>query len=66
MTFGDALGLFRERLDGQQNVKAGAKVHRRKCVEALLNRARDRAPGSLSAALPLTINESIIDDKITN
>jgi integrase len=36
MTVGDALAVFRQRLDGQQNIKEGAKVYRRKCIEALL------------------------------
>ena len=35
MTVGDALIIFRQRLDGQQDIKAGAKVYRRKCIEAL-------------------------------
>ncbi len=36
MVVGDCVGLFRQRLDGQQNIKEGAKVYRRKCLEALL------------------------------
>jgi integrase len=36
MTVGDAVTVFRQRLDGQQNIKEGAKVYRRKCVVALL------------------------------
>jgi integrase len=36
MTVGDALVIFRQRLDGQQNIKDGAKVYRRKCIEALV------------------------------
>ena len=36
MTVGDAIGIFRQRLDGQQDIKEGAKVYRRKCIEALL------------------------------
>lgn len=36
MTMGDAVKLFRQRLDGQQDIKEGAKVYRRKCIEALL------------------------------
>ena len=36
MTMGDAANVFRQRLDGQQNIKEGAKVYRRKCVDALL------------------------------
>ena len=36
MTVGNCVTIFRERLDGQQNIKEGAKVYRRKCIEALL------------------------------
>ncbi len=36
MTVADAVALFHERLNGQQNIKEGAKVYRRKCLEALL------------------------------
>jgi integrase len=36
MTVGDAAIIFRQRLDGQQDIKEGAKVYRRKCIEALL------------------------------
>jgi hypothetical protein len=36
MTVGDAVAIFRQRLDGQQNIKDGAKVYRRKCISALL------------------------------
>jgi integrase len=36
MTVGDAIGIFRQRLDGQQDIKEGAKVYRRKCIDALL------------------------------
>lgn len=36
MTFGDALKVFHSRLDGQQDIKEGAKVYRRKCIQALL------------------------------
>lgn len=36
LTVGDAVDIFRKRLDGQQNIKEGAKVYRRKCIEALL------------------------------
>jgi len=36
MTVGDALEIFRLRLDGQQDIKDGAKVYRRKCIEALV------------------------------
>jgi hypothetical protein len=36
MTVGDALVIFRQRLEGQQNIKDGAKVYRRKCIEALV------------------------------
>ena len=36
MTVGNALVVFRQRLDGQQNIKDGAKVYRRKCIEALV------------------------------
>ena len=36
MTVGDALDIFHQRLDGQQDIKEGAKVYRRKCIEALV------------------------------
>ena len=36
MTGADAVVIFRQRLDGQQNIKEGAKIYRRKCLEALL------------------------------
>lgn len=36
MTVADAVAIFRQRLDGQQDIKEGAKVYRRKCLEALL------------------------------
>ena len=36
MTVADAVAMFRQRLDGQQNIKEGAKLYRRKCLEALL------------------------------
>jgi len=36
MTVADALAIFRQRLDGQQDITEGAKVYRRKCIEALL------------------------------
>jgi len=36
MTVGDCVAIFRQRLDGRQDIKEGAKVYRRKCVEALL------------------------------
>jgi integrase len=36
MSFADAIEVFRQRLDGQQDITEGAKVYRRKCVEALL------------------------------
>lgn len=36
MTMGDAVAIFRQRLDGQQDIKEGAKVYRRKCIESLL------------------------------
>jgi integrase len=36
MTVGDCVTIFRERLDGRQDIKEGAKHYRRKCVEALL------------------------------
>jgi len=36
MTVDDAIAIFRQRLDGQQDIKEGAKVYRRKCLEALL------------------------------
>src|ERR1017187_8235165 len=37
MTVGDAICIFRQRLDGQQDIKEGAKVYRRKCLGSLLN-----------------------------
>jgi integrase len=36
MTVADAVVIFRQRLDGQQDITEGAKVYRRKCLEALL------------------------------
>jgi integrase len=36
MTMADAVAIFRQRLDGQQDIKQGSKVYRRKCLEALL------------------------------
>jgi integrase len=36
MTVGDALVIFHQRLDDQQDIKDGAKVYRRKCIEALV------------------------------
>ncbi len=36
MNVGDAVSVFLQRLEAQQNIKDGAKVYRRKCVEALL------------------------------
>lgn len=36
MTVDDALAVFRQRLDAQQDISEGAKVYRRKCIEALL------------------------------
>ncbi len=36
MTVGDAVAIFRQHLDSQQNIKEGAKVYRRKCLEALV------------------------------
>ncbi len=36
MTVGNCVTILRERLDGQQDIKEGAKVYRRKCIEALL------------------------------
>jgi integrase len=36
MTVGHAVSILRKRLDGQQDIKEGAKVYRRKCIEALL------------------------------
>jgi integrase len=36
MTIGDAVRILRQRLDGQQNIKEGAKLYRRKCIDALL------------------------------
>lgn len=36
MIGGDALVIFRQRLDGQQDIKEGAKLYRRKCIDALV------------------------------
>jgi len=36
MAVSEAVAIFRQRLDGQQDIKEGAKVYRRKCVECLL------------------------------
>lgn len=36
MSVGDAVRILKQRLDGQQHIKEGAKVYRRKCIEALL------------------------------
>jgi hypothetical protein len=36
LSVADAVAIFRQRLDGQQDIKEGAKVYRRKCLEALL------------------------------
>jgi len=36
MTMAESVAIFRQRLDGQQNIKAGTKIYRRKCLEALL------------------------------
>jgi integrase len=36
MMMADAVAIFRQRLDGQQDIKEGSKVYRRKCLEALL------------------------------
>jgi hypothetical protein len=36
MTMAEAITIFRQRLEGQQNIKEGAKVYRRKCLAALL------------------------------
>lgn len=36
MTVADAVAMFRQRLDGRQDIKEGAKVYRRKCIECLL------------------------------
>ena len=36
MTFGAALDVFRQRLDGDPDLKEGAKVYHRKCIAALL------------------------------
>jgi hypothetical protein len=36
MTVGEAISIFKERLAGQQGIKEGAKVYRRKCLAALL------------------------------
>ena len=36
MNFEDLVSIFRQRLDGRQDIKEGAKVYRRKCLEALL------------------------------
>src|SRR5437660_12562834 len=36
MTMAEGVAIFRQRLDGQQNIKAGTKIYRRKCLDALL------------------------------
>ena len=36
MTVADAIAIFRKRLDAKQDIKEGAKIYRRKCIEALL------------------------------
>lgn len=36
MTVEDCITIFRQRLNGQQDIKEGAKVYRRKCIESLL------------------------------
>jgi integrase len=36
MTFGEALAVYRQRLEGNPDLKEGAKVYRRKCIVALL------------------------------
>jgi integrase len=36
MTVGDAMAVFRQRLDARQDIKEGAKVYRRKCIDVLL------------------------------
>ena len=36
MTLGDALAIYRQRLDAQQDISEGAKLYRRKPIEALL------------------------------
>ena len=36
MTMGDALAIFRQRLDARQDIKEGAKVYRRKCIDVVL------------------------------
>jgi hypothetical protein len=36
MTVGDALAIFRQRLDGKQDLQDGAKVYRRECIQALV------------------------------
>lgn len=36
MTFGEALAVYRLRLDGDPDLKEGAKIYRRKCIAALL------------------------------
>jgi integrase len=36
MTFGNALDIYRQRLDGDPDLKEGAKIYRRKCIVALL------------------------------
>jgi integrase len=36
MTFTDAMKVYRQRLDSQQNITEGAKVYRRKCIDALI------------------------------
>lgn len=41
MTFGEAVAVFQQRLDGQQNIKEGAKVYRRNASRPSLNHGRD-------------------------
>jgi site-specific recombinase XerC len=36
MTVTDALDIYRQRLEAQQDISEGAKVYRRKCIDALL------------------------------
>lgn len=36
LTVGDCITIFRQRLDSKQDIKEGAKVYRRKCIDALV------------------------------
>lgn len=37
MTLGDCIAIFRQRLEGRQDIKEGAKVYRRNCIKFLIN-----------------------------